>query len=67
MANLFVEYVSRVVGHLQCTFGSCAIESVSLGEVRGKIRGRPRVSMMENEYRKSHHSTSRPSACASSV
>ena len=67
MANLFVEYVSRVVGHLQCTFGSCAIESVSLEKVRGKIKGRPRVSMMENEYRESHHRTSRPSACASSV
>ena len=51
MANLFVEYVSRVVGHLQRTFGSCAIESVSLGKVRSETRGRPRVSMMENEYR----------------
>ena len=67
MANLFVEYVSRVVGRLQCTFGSRAIESVSLGNVRAKIRGRLMVSMMENEYRESHHRTSRPSACASSV
>ena len=67
MANLFVEYVSRVVGHLQCTFGSCAIESVSLGKVREKIRARPKVCMMENEYRESHHRTSRPSACGSSV
>ena len=67
MANLFVEYVSRVVGHLQCTFGSCAIESVSLGEVRGKTSGTPRLSMMENEYRESHHRTSRLGACASSV
>ena len=50
MANLFVEYVSRVVGRLQCTFGSCAIESVSLGKTRRNIKGRPRVSMMENEY-----------------
>ena len=67
MVNLLVEYVSRVVGHLQCTFGSCAIECVSLGKTRGKIRGRPRGSMMENEYRESHHRTSRPSACATSV
>ena len=67
MEYLFVEYLSRVVGHLKCTFGICAIESVSLGKVRGKIRGGPRVSMMENEYRESHHRTSRPSACSSSV
>ena len=67
VANLFVEYVSRVVGHLQCTFGSCAIESVSLGKVRRETRGRPRVSMMENEYRECHYRTSTPSACASSV
>ena len=67
MANLFVEYVSRVVGHLQCTFGRCANVSVSLEMVKAKTTGRPRVSMMENEYRKSHHRTSKPSACASSV
>ena len=67
MANLFVEYVIRVVGHRQYTFGSCAIKPVSFGKVRRKIRGRPRVSMMENEYRESHRTTSRPSACASSV
>ena len=67
IANPFVEYVSRVVGHLHCIFGRYAIESVSLGKVRGKIRGRPRVGMMDNEYRESHHTTSRPSACASSV
>ena len=67
VANLFVEYVSRIVGHLQCRFGSRAIVSVSLGKVRCETRGRPRVSMMENEYLESHYKTSTPSACASSV